>query len=184
MSYGELPHRASSPRSDTKCWRRRLRHSTVIAGDTTGGEEEEHRRFAGARTPPRTYGFLCISPRARTRLPQRLHRGERALYPSARTCPSCSTAHPPPTRHAPHALARARSSRSDAIAAASPRALRGPRPGLSPTNPGTRANTRTHAHLRLGTHPTVPWSESDASSARACAHHTPGSPRVIPNRAY
>ena len=80
---------------------------------------------------------------------------ERVLYPSPLTCPCSPTTRPTPTRHAPHALARARPSRSDAIAAATSRALHGPRPGPRLTDSRTYALTHAHTH-------TYAWARTHA----------------------
>src|SRR4051812_31645755 len=91
------------------------------------GDHRRHARSGGRRTQkicrlmnaPRQVRVFSISPRARSIASTTYTGGgERVLYSCAWTCPSCSTTHPPLTRQALHALAHARPSRSDAIAAA------------------------------------------------------------------
>ena len=127
----------------------------VIAGDKFGGEEDEHRRYAGAQTPLPPEWLFCIHAGARTPLTTTIHRrdGEflyaRTDTPEPPTIPRATL----PAR-APGAHARARMAETPALDAVTP-------------PPRSRLPTNTHT---LGC---CPQLAPDASSVHAHARAEP-----------
>ena len=101
----------------------RNQRSTTITGDTTGVEEEEHRRIAGAQTPPARTGLSIIHHEHEFILLSDYTGVEWVLYPRALTCQTSPTRH---STRAPRAPARARAPCLPTITMAVSRARRGP----------------------------------------------------------